>query len=572
MRPSFSAAAAEAARGSAGRGGSKFGSAGGGGGRRHAVDDAPTPSSPSSSRTPPPSSASPTRRGTRPESSFSSADRRRGGDWAPFAARGNVVGINSGGGSRSSSSSSSTSTSSETAAVRAGLGQFEPAWTKEDEETVKAASAASVAVPAAASADDSSKVPPPPPLLLSMSADELKALAIADGESAYRGTQVFDSVTKGASTIDEIRGIPAGWRAKLAGRGFRVGRAALHSSALSGDGTEKLLLRLDDGHVVEAVGIPSRDGTRLTVCVSSQVGCPMRCSFCATGKGGYARNLTKAEIVGQVLAVRAAFVERAARAKSASPASSSSSSPSSPPPASYSRSSKLIPTRVSNVVFMGMGEPALNLKAVLPALREINSRLGVGARRLTLSTVGVPNTIATRLAAENLQFTLAVSLHAPTQELREKLVPSARAYPLDALLNDCARYFEASGGRRVTFEYALLSGVNDSQAHAAQLARLLKKYDLRSHVNLIPFNPIGDLSPFAAPPRAVAAAFEAALMAAGIPASVRGARGSDASAACGQLRNEHQRRGAALPPSSSPAPVMLGGAEQGAAAAAAALV
>ena len=201
---------------------------------------------------------------------------------------------------------------------------------------------------------------------------------------------------------------------------------------------------------------------------------------------------------------------------------------------------------------MGMGEPALNLRAVLPALREINGRLGVGARRLTLSTVGVPNTIATRLAAENLQFTLAVSLHAPTQELRERLVPSAKAYPLDALL----------------------SGVNDSQAHAAQLARLLKRYDLRSHVNLIPFNPIGDLAPFAAPPRAAAAAFEAALAAAGVPASVRGARGSDASAACGQLRNEHQRRGAALGP--MPQPVVLGGGAGGGgaegAAAAAALV
>lgn len=469
---------------------------------------------------------------------------------------GGTGGGGNGGGGLRFSSTSTTSTASEAAASRAGLGQFEPAWTKEDEEAVKAAAASSVAVPVFESSSDSSPSskalqPPPPPLLLSMSADELKALAVEHGESAYRGTQVFDSITKGASTIEEIRGIPAGWKAKLSEKGFSVGRAALHSSALSGDGTQKLLLRLNDGHVVETVGIPSRDGTRLTVCVSSQVGCPMRCSFCATGKGGYARNLTKAEIVGQVIAVRSAFEERA-RAKAAA---------SSPP---NSSSSKLIPTRVSNVVFMGMGEPALNLKAVLPALREINSRLGVGARRLTLSTVGVPNTIATRLAAENLQFTLAVSLHAPSQELRERLVPSARAYPLDALLNDCVAYFEASGGRRVTFEYALLSGVNDSQSHAAQLARLLKRYDLRSHVNLIPFNPIGELSPFAAPPRAVAAAFEAALTAAGVPASVRGARGSDASAACGQLRNEHQKRGAALEP------LVLGGG--GAATVATALV
>ena len=456
------------------------------------------------------------------------------------------------------------SAASDAAAARAGLGQFEPAWTREDEEAVRAASAASVAVPeprasssSASEAPAAAPAPAPPPLLLSMSADELKALAVSHGESAYRGTQVFDSITKGAATIAEIRGIPPGWRAKLSEEGFDVGRAPVHSSALSADGTQKLLLRLHDGHVVEAVGIPSRDGVRLTVCVSSQVGCPMRCSFCATGKGGYARNLTTAEIVGQVIAVRGAFERRAAAAKEEGAGGAPTSA------------RRPIPTRVSNVVFMGMGEPALNLRAVLPALREINGRLGVGARRLTLSTVGVPNTIATRLAAENLQFTLAVSLHAPTQELREKLVPSAKAYPLDALLSDCQAYFEASGGRRVTFEYALLSGVNDSQAHAAQLARLLKRYDLRSHVNLIPFNPIGDLSPFAAPPRAAAAAFEAALTAAGVPASVRGSRGSDASAACGQLRNEHQRRGAALGPMPLE-PVGLGASAAAAGAAASA--
>ena len=321
-----------------------------------------------------------------------------------------------------SAAASLPSAASDAAAARAGLGQFEPAWTREDEEAVRAASAASVAVPeprasssSASEAPAAAPAPAPPPLLLSMSADELKALAVSHGESAYRGTQVFDSITKGAATIAEIRGIPPGWRAKLSEEGFDVGRAPVHSSALSADGTQKLLLRLHDGHVVEAVGIPSRDGVRLTVCVSSQVGCPMRCSFCATGKGGYARNLTTAEIVGQVIAVRGAFERRAAAAKEEGAGGAPTSA------------RRPIPTRVSNVVFMGMGEPALNLRAVLPALREINGRLGIGARRLTLSTVGVPNTIATRLAAENLQFTLAVSLHAPTQELREKLVPSAKA-------------------------------------------------------------------------------------------------------------------------------------------------
>ena len=192
--------------------------------------------------------------------------------------------------------------------------------------------------------------------------------------------------------MSDISTLPKAWREGLAARGFATGRPAVHAAARSADGTVKLLLRLADGHVIETVGIPGRrvDGqasTRLTVCVSSQVGCPMRCSFCATGKGGYARNLAPHEIVSQVLAVAAEF----GRA----------------------------PT---NVVFMGMGEPLLNLKAVLPALRQINGRLGIGARKVTVSTVGVPNAIA-RLAAEPMQLTLAVSIHAPTQELRERLVP-----------------------------------------------------------------------------------------------------------------------------------------------------
>lgn len=493
-----------------------------------------------------------------------------------------------------SSSSFSSSTSAAAAAKAAGLGQFEPPWTKQDEEAVRAASASSCstapgsfftpdenntnktspssssAAPSSSSSSPSSS--PSPPILLAMSEEELRRLAAADGEGAYRGKQAYDSITKGAATLDEIRGIPRSWRDRLRARGAVVGRAQVHSTALSSDGTLKLLLKLSDGHVVETVGIPSRDGARLTVCVSSQVGCPMRCSFCATGKGGYARNLTTAEIVGQVIAVRSAFEERAKKRnqqqEAAAAAAASSSSNDTRNQKQRKPPSPAIPSRVSNVVFMGMGEPALNLRAVLPALREINARLGVGARKITLSTVGVPNTIATRVAAENLQFTLAVSLHAPTQELRERLVPSAKAYPLDALLRDCVAYEDSSsgGGRRVTFEYALLSGVNDSQAHAAQLARLLKRYDLRSHVNLIPFNPIsgddaGDgassssTSPFAAPPRAVAAAFEATLTAAGIPASVRASRGRDASAACGQLRNEHQKRGAALLEVAAAAPV-----------------
>jgi 23S rRNA (adenine2503-C2)-methyltransferase len=196
----------------------------------------------------------------------------------------------------------------------------------------------------------------------------------------------------------------------------------VHATSVSSDGTTKLLLRLSDGHVIETVAIPSLrkrategDGhTRWTACVSSQVGCPMRCSFCATGKGGYARQLAAHEIVDQVLAASATGAAGGARP--------------------------------ANVVFMGMGEPLLNLKAVLPALRTLQDRLGIGARKITVSTVGVPNAIG-RLAAERSQVGLAVSLHAPTQALRESLVPSAKAYPLDALLADCVGYFEATGRR-----------------------------------------------------------------------------------------------------------------------------
>lgn len=240
----------------------------------------------------------------------------------------------------------------------------------------------------------------------------------------------------------------------------------------------------------------------------------MRCAFCATGKGGYARQLTSAEIVDQVLAASAVAA------------------------ASGWASGAGAVNRPSSVVLMGMGEPALNLKNVIPAVREMIDRLGVGARKITVSTVGVPRSIA-RLAAERWQVGLAVSLHAPTQALRESIVPSAKAYPLDALLADCATYFETTG-RRVTFEYALLKGVNDAPSHATALARLLRRADMRTHVNVIPFNNI-EGAPFQSPSRAEAAAFAATLEAGGVAASVRTPRGADAAAACGQLRNEHQK-------------------------------
>mmetsp|Transcript_12871 Transcript_12871/g.44682 ORF Transcript_12871/g.44682 Transcript_12871/m.44682 type:complete len:247 (+) Transcript_12871:726-1466(+) len=236
----------------------------------------------------------------------------------------------------------------------------------------------------------------------------------------------------------------------------------------------------------------------------------MRCTFCATGKGGFARNLRPHEIVDQVLAVEEEFRGR----------------------------------RATNVVFMGMGEPMLNMSAVVSAVRCLNEDVGIGARGITISTVGVPNTIR-RLAEHKLQCTLAVSLHAPSQELRRALVPSAAAYPLDALLADCQAYFEATG-RRVTFEYTLMKGENDSEECASALADAMNGALGRgSHVNLIPWNPV-DESEYRRPSKAAVDAFAKRLQQARVTTSVRHTRGLDAAAACGQLRNRHQKKGEQL--------------------------
>ena len=195
---------------------------------------------------------------------------------------------------------------------------------------------------------------------------------------------------------------------------------------------------------------------RFTVCVSSQVGCAMRCSFCATGRQGFRRNLTSDEIVNQVLSMEDVFGRRA-----------------------------------TNVVMMGMGEPLLNLREVLRAHRCLNRDVGIGGRYFTISTVGVPNALS-KLATHRLQATLAVSLHAPTQELRERLIPSAKAFPLDALLEEVRMYRKATG-RRVTFEYTLLAGENDSEDHARALAKLLRsKVGRGCHINLLPWNPVAE--------------------------------------------------------------------------------
>lgn len=329
--------------------------------------------------------------------------------------------------------------------------------------------------------------------LLGQSLAELQAWVQAQGQPAYRGKQLYQWIyQQGARSLTEISVFPKQWRAAVAE--FPIGRSELHYRSESPDGTVKFLLRLADGQIIETVGIPT--DKRLTVCVSSQVGCPMACDFCATGKGGFLRNLAVHEIVDQVLTVQEDFQKR-----------------------------------VSNIVFMGMGEPLLNLEAVVAAVRCLNQDIGISQRSITISTVGVPGRIR-RLASHQLQSTLAVSLHASNQPLREQLIPSARQYPLETLLAECRDYVEITG-RRVTFEYILLAELNDKPEHAVELAHHLRGF--QSHVNLIPYNPIQEVDYQRPSPKRIQA-FVKALQEHHIAVSVRQTRGLEKDAACGQLR------------------------------------
>ena len=299
--------------------------------------------------------------------------------------------------------------------------------------------------------------------------------------------------------------LPKAWRSSLRDEGVTIGRLQEVHRSVAADATTKLLLATDDGETIETVGIPTDQ--RLTVCVSSQVGCPMACRFCATGKDGLQRSLHTHEIVDQVLSVREAMDRRP-----------------------------------SHIVFMGMGEPLLNSQAVLEAIRCLNDDLGIGQRRITVSTVGVPKTLPqlAELALETLgraQFTLAVSLHAPNQQLREELIPTAHAYPYDDLLEDC-RHYLAVTGRRVSFEYILLGNLNDRPQHAEELADRVGGF--QSHVNLIAYNPIEE-EEFQRPSRERIEGFRRVLERRGVAVSLRASRGLDQDAACGQLRRSRKK-------------------------------
>jgi 23S rRNA (adenine2503-C2)-methyltransferase len=335
----------------------------------------------------------------------------------------------------------------------------------------------------------SASIPP----LLGASLAELTAWVQQQGQPAYRGQQLHQWIyQRGARSLSEISVFPKQWREAV--QNVPIGRSELHYRSVASDDTVKYLLRLTDGQIIEAVGIPSEK--RLTVCVSTQVGCPMACDFCATGKGGFLRNLTRHEIVDQVLTVQEDFQRR-----------------------------------VSHIVFMGMGEPLLNTENVVSAIHSFNQDIGISQRSMTVSTVGIPGHIR-RLAQEQLQVTLAVSLHASNQALREQLIPSARRYPLNNLLTECREYVQVTG-RRVSFEYILLGGLNDCPEHAIELAEHLRGF--QSHVNLIPYNPIQEAD-YQRPNHQRVQAFADALKKRHIAVSIRYSRGLEADAACGQLR------------------------------------
>ncbi|MEL6939823.1 MAG: 23S rRNA (adenine(2503)-C(2))-methyltransferase RlmN [Cyanobacteria bacterium J06598_1] len=329
--------------------------------------------------------------------------------------------------------------------------------------------------------------------LVGRSKESLTEWVVSQGQPAYRGKQLHQWIyQKGIRSLDEVTVFSKQWRAEV--KDFPVGRSHIHHRSESPDGTIKYLLRLQDGLIIEAVGIPS--DKRLTVCVSSQIGCPMGCDFCATGKGGFTRNLETYEIVDQVLTVQEDFQRR-----------------------------------VSNIVFMGMGEPLLNSDSVVAAVRSLNQDVGIGQRMITVSTVGIPGRIR-RLAEERMQITLAVSLHASNQVLRRQLIPSAEKYLLTDLLDECREYVNLTG-RRVTFEYVLLADVNDRPEHAVELASELRGF--QTHVNLIPYNPISEVD-YQRPSRQRIDGFTQQLKDKGIAVSVRYSRGLEKDAACGQLR------------------------------------
>jgi 23S rRNA (adenine2503-C2)-methyltransferase len=328
---------------------------------------------------------------------------------------------------------------------------------------------------------------------------ELGSFLKDEGQPAYRARQILRHLWMNpAASFDDMSDLPRPLRERLATR-FSMPRLAIDTDQQSSDGTRRFLFRLADGQAIETVAIP--DGKRLTLCISSQAGCALQCAFCATGVMGFARNLEPFEIAGQVREL--ALLDP--------------------------------PIKPTNIVFMGMGEPLMNWKAVDVALTILNNPqgLGIGARHITVSTVGVlPGIVA--LSQRPEQFRLAFSVHAPSDDLRRTLMPINVKYPLADVIA-AARRFD----RRVTFEYVMLGGVNDALEHSIALGRLAK--ECGAFVNLIPLHP-GGAGNFVPSSAAAMRRFTTELKRAGVEVAVRKSRGLDIAAACGQLRVEWLRR------------------------------
>jgi len=339
--------------------------------------------------------------------------------------------------------------------------------------------------------------------LLGSSLKDLENVALNYGQAAYRGRQIHNWIynyKNKKKNIDQIAVLPFDFRNQLKQDGFEVNDLKLKEKYLASDGTLKLLLSTEDNESIECVGIPAEK--RLTACLSIQVGCPMDCKFCATGKEGLKRSLKVSEILDQIL-----FIENEMN------------------------------RRVTNIVFMGMGEPLLNIDELLLSIRSINEDFNISQRKITVSTVAIPKMIA-KLSEKSFQvlgkcqFTLAISLHASNQIIREMIIPSAKNYNIKNIIKDC-KQFVSRTGRRVSFEYLMLRGVNDKIEHAEELITLLRGF--QCHVNLIQYNQINEVE-FKQTASKSIQLFQSRLSNNGIAVSFRKSRGSEKNAACGQLR------------------------------------
>ncbi|NRP35220.1 Dual-specificity RNA methyltransferase RlmN [Marinobacterium sp. xm-d-579] len=340
--------------------------------------------------------------------------------------------------------------------------------------------------------------------LIGLSPTKLEDFFEEMGEKRFRATQVLKWIhQQGASSFDEMTNISKALRERLS-EVAEIREPEVLLDKTSKDGTRKWVIQMDGGSAIEMVLIP--EGDRRTLCVSSQVGCSLDCSFCSTGKQGFNRNLSAAEIIAQLrVAIR-----------------------------SFGPFDPSGERRVSNVVLMGMGEPLMNFDAVFDAVQLMmeDNAYGLSKRRVTLSTAGVVPKID-KLAELGADVSLAISLHAPNNELRDQLVPINKRYPIEELMASVKRYFDKLSDRRVaTIEYTLIAGVNDQREHARQLVKLLRQVPCK--LNLIPFNPFPN-SGYDRPSEQAIQAFKSEMLKGNILTTVRRTRGDDVDAACGQL-------------------------------------